>query len=91
MQVVVFINATFATNYELFWKLVVIVLMRETIKGAADILRFAYSKSEIVCKSVLAAEMFSLVDEYDAGYTIAQAISETVGREVGSTLYTDSC
>lgn len=90
LEVVVFIDAAFATNYDKSSQLRVFVLMRDKVEGRANILPYASSKSKRVRKSVLAVELFALLEGYDASYTIAQTLSDIIGKKIDLTLYTDS-
>lgn len=56
----------------------------------ANILHYASSKNRIVWKLVLAAELFASTERYDAGHTIAHALSEIIGSKIDLTVYTDS-
>lgn len=56
-----------------------------------NILHSASSLSKRVCKSVLVAELFALMEGYNAGYLISRTVSEIIGRKIDLTLYTDSC
>lgn len=53
-------------------------------------LHYASSKSKIVCKSVLFAELFALVEGYDVGYTINHTYRDFIGRKIYLTLHTDN-
>lgn len=64
---VVSIPAAFATNYDKDSQLGVIIFLKGKINGTGIISHVAFSKSEKVCKSSLPAELFALMEEYDAG------------------------
>ncbi len=90
MEIVVCIDAAFATNKDKSSQIGVLTMMRNRKTGAANIVQYSSTKSKRVCKSSLAAELFALVDEFKIGYTVAHFMSELLMRKVTLTLYTDS-
>ena len=90
MEIVVCIDAAFATNKDRSSQIGVLTMMRNRTTGAANIVHYSSTKSKRVCKSALAAEIFALVDGFKIGYTVAHFMSELLMRKVTLTLYTAS-
>lgn len=90
IEVVVCIDAAFAVNKDMSSQLGLLAMVRHKLNGDVNIIHFASGKSKRVCKSVLAAELFALVDGFDVGYSIAHSLQEIYGRQIDLTLYTDS-
>lgn len=91
MEVVVCIDAAFATNSDKSSQLGVLAMIRNKHTMDVNIIHFSSSKSKRVAKSVLAAELFSMIDGYDVGFSIKEAVVRMTGlKNVELTLQTDS-
>lgn len=91
MDVVACIDASFATNMDRSSQLGVLILLRERDTGRANVVHFASLKSKRVCKSVLAAELFAMVDGFDLAFSIRDAVVKVTGDDdINLTIYTDS-
>ena len=91
MEVVVCVDAAFATNPDKSSQLGILVLVRDTKSKAANVLHYASSKSKRVAKSVLAAELFAMIDGFDAGFSIRKTLENITGQEnMALSLFTDS-
>lgn len=58
--------------------------------GDVNIVHYTPGKSKSVCKSVLAAELFALVDNFDVRYSITPTLQEIYGRKIDLIIYIDS-
>lgn len=90
IEVVVLIDPAFALNYDKSSQLGILVAIRNKTDRGINILHFSSTKSKRVCKSVLAAELFALVDGFDIVYTITDGLERLLLRKVDLTIYTDS-
>lgn len=90
-EIDVCIDSAFAVNYEKSSQLDILVMIRNTKNGDVNVVHYASTKSKLVCKSVLAAGLFALVDGYDAGYAIRDTVRRLYGKEgIPLVIYTDS-
>lgn len=90
-KIVVCIDTAVAVNNDKpfqFWY--IIVFIRHCQTTLVNIVDYSSTNGKWVCKSVLAAEMFSFIDGFDAPYAVSHAISELLGRSLNLTRYTDS-
>lgn len=84
-------DAAFGTNRDHTSQLGVLVLMRDRENGDCNIIHYSSSKSKRVCRSVLAAELFALMEGFDIGYTVRDSFVKCSGRkDVNLILATDS-
>lgn len=91
MEVVVCIDAAFATNPDKSSQLGVIAMIRNMETCDANIVHYTSSKSKRIAKSVLAAELFAMVDGFDLGFSIKESLERISGKKnVDLTLMTDS-
>jgi len=91
MEVVVCIDGAFATNHDKTSQLGFIVMLRNKEDGTVNVIHYASYKSKRVCKSVLAAELFAMVDGYDVGFSIRHALETCTGiSKINLSIYTDS-
>ena len=91
LEVVVCIDAAFAVNPDHTSQLSILAMLRNCETGHVNIIHYASVKSKRVCKSVLAAEIFALVDGFDMCYAIRDSVQRITGRDtVPLTIYTDS-
>ena len=65
-------------------------MLRNAQNGNVNVVHLTSSKFKRVCKSVLAAELFSLVDGFDIQYTIAHKQGKMLSRKLDLVIYTDS-
>ncbi len=66
-------------------------MLRDRDTGDCNVVHFTSTKSKRVCRSVLAAELFSMIDGFDIGYSICDTVQLCTGRKhVNHTLATDS-
>lgn len=90
-EVVVCIDAAFAINPDKSSQLGILVLLRDKLTKAVNIIHFASSKSKRVAKSVLAAELFALINGFDVGFSIKESLQRMTGvKKIDLTLMTDS-
>lgn len=91
LEVVVCIDAAFAVNKDNSSQLGVVAMLLNKNTFESNIIHFLSIKSKRVCKSVLSAELFSLVDGFDIGYSIRDSCSRITGRkDIELTISTDS-
>lgn len=90
VEVLVYIDATFSINSDKFSRLEIIALLPNKKDGTVDIIHYTTTKSKLVCKSVLAAELFTFVDGYDIGFSIAYSFMELSNRKASLAMYTDA-
>lgn len=62
IEVVVFIHAASAVDKDKSSQIGMLVMVRHELKRTFNVINFVSSKSKRVCKSVLVAELFALVD-----------------------------
>ena len=74
MEVLVCIDASFATNDDKTSQIGILALLRNSNTGTCNILHYQSHKSKRVCRSVLAAELFSMIEGYDLGYSIKDSL-----------------
>lgn len=89
MEIVLCIDNLIAVNSDRSSQLGMLAMLYSKMDGAVIIIHLTSMKSKRVCKSILAADLFSLVDGYDIGYTTAYTLGELYGRKVNLTIYTD--
>lgn len=90
-EVFVCFDAAFATNRDHSSQLGVVVMLRDKTTGDCNIVHFVSMKSKRVCRSVLSAELFALIEGFDLGFTIRDTMQRCTGRRhVNLTLATDS-
>lgn len=69
----------------------ILVMLRDSSSGPVNIVHYSSTKSERVCKSVLGAELFALVDGYDMAAAIKDTIESISARKnIPLILYIDS-
>ena len=90
VEVAVCIDAAFATNPDKSSQLGTIVMLRDPVSEDANIVHYTSKKSKRVCKSVLAAELFAMVDGFDLSYVIRHSLEKILKRQVALSVYTDS-
>lgn len=89
ISIVLFIDVGFATNKDMTSQLgYVMVLMDD--KNNANNVHYGSTKSKRITRSVLAAELFAMVQGFDVCSTIRIAINEMFDRSVPLNIYTDS-
>ncbi len=91
IEVVACIDAAFAVNDDKSSQLGIIVMLRDAATNHVNIVHYSSTKSKRVCKSVLAAELFALVDGFDMAAAVKDAVQRSTGRpNIPLVLYTDS-
>ena len=90
IEVAVCVDAAFATNYDESSQLGCLVMLRNSKNGDANIVHYSSSKSKRVCKSVLGAELFSMMEGFDVGFVIRDSVQRMFKRNVKLSVYTDS-
>jgi len=90
VEVVVCIDASFATNKDKSSQLGVLAMLRDSDVGTVNIVHYTSSKSKRVCKSALAAELFAFIAGFDIVFTIRHSLERMFPRKIDLTIYTDS-
>ena len=81
MEVVVTVDAAFATNPDTYSQLVVLAMIRDSSTKTVNVIHFVSSKSKRVCKSALAAELLAMVDGFDVGFSIEKTLVRITDRK----------
>ena len=81
MEVVVTVDAAFATNPDTYSQLVVLAMIRDSSTKTVNVIHFVSSKSKRVCKSALAAELLAMVDGFDVGFSIRETLVRITDRK----------
>lgn len=68
----------------------IIVMLRDMENGNANIINYSACKSKRVYKSVLASELFAMVEGFDVGFAVAHSLKGMLERTLSMTIYTDS-
>ena len=90
-EVFVCIDAAFPCNRGYSSQLGVLCLVRDPDTGDCNIIHYISMKSKRVCKIVLHAELLALVEGFDLGFVIRDALERCTRRKaVNLTLGTDS-
>lgn len=90
-EVLVCVDAAFATNMDHTSQLGVIVMLRDISTGDSNVIHFTSTKSKRIVRSVLAAELYALIEGFDVGFIIRDAVQRCTGmKSVPLTLATDS-
>lgn len=90
IEIVASIHAAFAVNKDESLQLGIAVRLRDSDDGRANVIYYASRKFKRVCKSVLAAEVFELVDGFDIDVSIQDFLKTITGRlGIPLVLYTD--
>lgn len=84
------IDVAFAVNKDMSSERGLLLMLRNEAKGDGSIVHYTSVESKRVCKSALAAELFTFVDEFDVRYPIAHTLQEMHGRKIDLIMYTDS-
>lgn len=82
VKVVCFSDAGFASNIEDYRSQMGYIVAMVDGKNNANIVAFASKKGRRVTRSVLASELFALVEGYDVAQSLASQIGEVLGRQV---------
>lgn len=86
INVVACTDASFAGSPDRPLQIGIFSMLRNKMNGTVKIIYFTSTRSKRVFESVLAAELFPLVDGYNIGYTTAYTLGELYGRAVNSTI-----
>lgn len=89
LRVIVFADASFASNEDLTSQLGFVIGLADK-HGNANIVHYSSFKSKRVTRSVLAAELFAVVHAFDYASTLRNSVSDMLGRQIAMTVYTDS-
>ena len=89
LSVVTFTDASFSSTGELRSQLGVLVVLRDS-KGNANLVHASSLRGRRRARSVLSAEMFALLDGFDAGFVVRELVSNLLGRKVELHMLTDS-
>ena len=85
----VFADASFACNKDFSSQLGYVVVIVDRDKNCS-LIAWSSVKSKRVTRSVLAAELYSIAQAYDAGFAIRHCVSKLLQREVSLRVFTDS-
>lgn len=89
LEIALFIDAGFATNNNMTSQLgFIMVLMDKDMN--ANIIHYGSVKSKRVTRSVLAAEIFAMVQGFDVSSTMCLALNDMFGNLIPFKIYTDS-
>lgn len=86
---VVFVDASFASNCDLTSQLGFIVCQMDK-SNSANIIHYASTKSKRVIRGVLAAELYAFVYGFDQSFVLCAALKHIVGLEIVLKVNTDS-
>lgn len=89
LRLMVFADASFATNADLSSQLGFVICLADKF-NKANVLHYTSVKSKRVTRSVLAAELFAAVAAFDYSSTLRGTINEVFGRIIPLVLFTDS-
>ena len=88
-HVVVFTDASFYSMDEIRSQLGIVVLLRDG-HGNSNLVHASSVRARRRARSVLSAEIFALMDGFDAGYVVRDLLSKLLGRKVDLHILTDS-
>ena len=88
-RIVLFTDAAFANSSEYASQLGFVVLLVDKL-GKANIVHYGSGKCHRVTRSVMAAELLSLVNGYDHAFVIRHTLYELLGRYIPIDAYVDS-
>ena len=89
VHVAVYTDASFTIVEEEKSQLGVVVVLRDG-KANANLIHASSIRARRRARSVLSAEIFALLDGFDAGYVVRKIVSQLLGREVELHIFTDS-
>lgn len=85
----VFLDAGFATNSDMTSQLGFVVALMDK-SGNGNVVHYASTKSKRVTRSVLAAELFAMVQGFDDCSVLRLTLNDILGRVIPMHVYTDS-
>jgi hypothetical protein len=89
MHIAVFVDASFATNWDGSSQLGILVCLRDA-HARCNVLHVTSVKSKRVARSSLAAEIFAMLDGFDIGFVLKVWMSHIFNRALELHLFTDS-
>ncbi len=87
LQLVIFTNSFFANNRDLFSQIDYVICLADS--KHANIVHWSSVKCKRVTRSVLAAELYALVHDFDLDVALKATLSAILDRFVSLVLYTD--
>lgn len=85
----VFADASYGNNDDLSSQLGYIILLSDDM-GNCHVIDYRSRKSRRVVRSVMGAEVYALLDAFDAAFTIACDMNNILNRDLPIVVYTDS-
>lgn len=89
MHLAVFVDASFASNYDGSSQLGVLVCLRDST-GRCNVIHATCVKSRRIARSSLAAEIFAILEGFDVGYIMKVWLSKVFKRNLDLHILTDS-
>lgn len=89
VEFVVCIDVHFALNRDKSSRAEILAMMSDILTGTVNVIYYVTLKSRRICKSVLATDLFALVDVLDIWFTILHALTEKIKRNINLIIYAD--